>query len=374
MKQLIGLFALLFLFIGCKKDVEQNFTLQKSRLKKSFFETQKTLLERVNVKVENYQDDVNFFNNLPAQFALEDCQMTWKSLYNEFLILSPYRYFSGNLDAGFKQNQNNFDLSSINYEYIDYSVNQPNGGIVSDTINYPTINQVNLISWHQVGGEKNVTLGFHAAEFLLWGEDLSLSAPGMRTNIDYQQINTVNKRRKDFFVETSTLLTSMIKEVKNDAVYKASLLSMNEDEAFAAILKGYMRFIKEDLVNRTLLKPLGSLDAKDELSDFSDNTIENIKSKLKGLRLALDGSELFAVSEESWYFMIDFITDVDEVAAKEIISSLDNAEGLINQINVDFDQALQNPMMREKLKNIAVELNNIHAVLERIVAENTTVG
>lgn len=361
----------LVLFLGCKKEVDQNFTLQKSRLKHSFIETQKTLLERAKSEVDNYQNAVNFFNNLPAPYALVDCQDTWKSLYNEFLILSPYRYFSGNLDAGFEENENYFDLSSINYEYIDYSVNQPNGGLIKDTINFSPINQVNLMSWNQSGGEKNITVGFHALEFLLWGEDLSLTSAGARTNSDYMQTNTENKRRKEYLFDASKLLNSMINNLEIDAKYESNLLSMNEDEAFTEILKGYMRFLKEDLIDKTLSKPLNSLDSKDELSDFSDNTIENIKSKIKGFRLALNGSELFGVSEETWYFMIDFITDVDEDAAKELMASLNLTENLINQINVDFDQALQDPLMRGKLSNMVVELTNIHSILEKVVAEHT---
>lgn len=361
----------LLLFIGCNKDVDQNYTLQKSRLKHSFLGTQKVLIDRAKIEVENYQNDVNFFNNLPSQFALVDCQNSWKALYNEFLILSPYRYFSGNLDAGFEENESYFDLSSINYEYIDYSVNQPNGGIISDTINFPTINQVNLMSWNQVGGDKNVTLGFHAVEFLLWGEDLSLTSPGMRTNVDYQQNSTPNSRRQEYFFDASKLLNSMIMDLKIDEQYEENLLAMNEDEAFTAILKGYMRFLKEDFIDKTLARPLNSLNPKDELSDFSDNTIENIKSKIKGFRLALDGAELFDVSEYSGYFMIDFITEVNESAAKELITSLDMAETLIHQITVDFDQALQNPVMQGKLNSMVVELNNIYSILEKVIAEHT---
>jgi putative iron-regulated protein len=369
MKQLIGLFALLFLFIGCKKETEPNWTLQKSRLKHSFIETQKVVLSRVVSARDMYQDDAKFFNNLPAIFALEDCRVTWKAFYNEFLLLSPYRYYSGGLDAGFEENQNYLDLSGINYSYIDYTVNQPNAGIIKDSINYPEINQVGMLAWNQEGGEKNIALGFHVLEFLLWGEDLSATGPGMRTNNDYSKINTENERRMKYFLDASKYLNKMIGDISLDAKYENNLLAMSEDEALNEILSGYMKFLKDDLIASTLLKPLESQDPKDELSDFSDNTLSNIKSKINGLLYALDGSELFLGSSESWYFMIDFISDVDDESAQEIMASLTKASGLISQINVDFDQAIQNAFSRERLYEVVSELKNVYSILEKIKLE-----
>lgn len=370
---IIASLCLLFIF-GCEKAPAPNWTLQKSRLKHSFVETQRALLTKVKSAGEVYMDDINFFNNLPAQFALEDCQTSWKGWYNEFLLLSPYRYFSGDLDVGFEDNQSFYDLSGINYSYVDYTNAQPNSGIIKDGTNYPTINQVGMISWHQAGGDKNAALGFHVLEFLLWGEDQSFTSAGTRSNNDYLQVGTENERRMKYLVDASDYLQLLINDFDYDSNYENSLLELDEDEAFNIIIDGYMRFIEKDLVEKTILKPLESQNPQDELSDFSDNTTANIKAKVKALRYALDGSDLFSELERTWYFMIDFIDDVDNEAAQDIMTSLDEVDDLLGQINMDFEQAIQDAVMREKLGSIISELTNIHAVLEKIKSDYSAVG
>lgn len=357
---------LTFLLLGCEKKVESNLTLQKSRLKHSFIETQKELLSKAQSSANSYMNKVGFFNNLPAQYALEDCQQTWKEFYNKFLLMSPYRYFSGDLDIGFEENQSYYDISGINYGYIDYTASQPNGGIIMDATNYPVINQVNMISWHQSGGVDNAALGFHVLEFLLWGEDLSLTSPGSRNNNDYLQTSSENERRLKYLVDASSYLDLTIGGLKINSGYKNNVLALDEDDAFKRIIEGFNHFIQEDFIEKTIQTPLDSQDPSDELSDFSDNTLVNIKSKIKALRYALDGSDLFLSSGETWYFMIDFISDVDDESARSVMNSLDTADELLDQINVDFDQAIQNATMREKLNGIITELSNIHSILNKI--------
>ena len=95
---------------------------------------------------------------------------------------------------------------------------------------------------------------------------------------------------------------------------------------------------------------------------------------IQGLSFAIDGSDLFLSTKHSWYFMIDFISDVDSESAQNIMASLDKAKSLVNQINIDFEQALQNALMREKLHDIVSELRNVQSILEKIKAEYSTAG
>ena len=42
-----------------------------------------------------------------------------------------------------------------------------------------------LSVWNQRGGEANVSTGWHAIEFLLWGQDFDPTGPGSRPHTDY---------------------------------------------------------------------------------------------------------------------------------------------------------------------------------------------
>ena len=56
--------------------------------------------------------------------------------------------------------------------YVDYVAGAPEAGIINNTADYPAITPDLLQSLNQSGSEENVSLGYHAIEFLLWGQDL----------------------------------------------------------------------------------------------------------------------------------------------------------------------------------------------------------
>lgn len=47
------------------------------------------------------------------------------------------------------------------------------------------INKKNLLAQNERGGEENIATGWHAIEFLLWGQDLSETGPGNRSFEDF---------------------------------------------------------------------------------------------------------------------------------------------------------------------------------------------
>ncbi len=69
--------------------------------------------------------------------------------------------------------------------YVDYVEGDPRPGIINDPATYPTIDADLLASLNESGGETNISTGWHAIEFLLWGQDLSEDGPGARPVSDY---------------------------------------------------------------------------------------------------------------------------------------------------------------------------------------------
>ena len=54
--------------------------------------------------------------------------------------------------------------------YVDYVEGNPCAGIINDP--EAPITQEHLLALNEQGGEENVSIGYHAIEFLLWGQDL----------------------------------------------------------------------------------------------------------------------------------------------------------------------------------------------------------
>src|SRR5690606_4452929 len=69
--------------------------------------------------------------------------------------------------------------------YVDYGEGMPDVGIINDAASYPTIDAELLSELNEQGGETNIASGYHAIEFLLWGQDLSDDGPGARPWTDY---------------------------------------------------------------------------------------------------------------------------------------------------------------------------------------------
>ena len=53
--------------------------------------------------------------------------------------------------------------------YIDYVEGNLSAGIINDPDTYPVIDAALIESLNEEGGEENVSTGWHAIEFLLWG-------------------------------------------------------------------------------------------------------------------------------------------------------------------------------------------------------------
>ena len=65
--------------------------------------------------------------------------------------------------------------------------------IINVTGEYPTINAELIISLNEEGGEENVTTGWHAIEFLLWGQDLNDDGLGDRPVTDYATADNADR-------------------------------------------------------------------------------------------------------------------------------------------------------------------------------------
>ena len=96
--------------------------------------------------------------------------------------------------------------------YIDYVQGNPNAGIVNNPREFPTIDASLLIFLNEEGGEANISTGWHAIEFLLWGQDLNPDGPGDRPVEDYTT-NANAARRATYLALASDLLVGHLQDV-----------------------------------------------------------------------------------------------------------------------------------------------------------------
>jgi putative iron-regulated protein len=131
------------------------------------------------------------------------------------------------------------------------------------------------------GVEANVATGYHAIEFLLWGQDLNGTGPGAgnRPATDFSLQNCTNgncDRRREYLKVATDLLVEDLQEMvrawgpKGKA--RAALANKSGNEGLATILTGLGSLSYGELAGERMKLGLILHDPEEEHDCFSDNT------------------------------------------------------------------------------------------------------
>ncbi|ALO33749.1 metalloproteinase [Colwellia sp. MT41] len=191
------------------------------------------------------------------------------------------------------------------------------GGIIAakkddGTFKYATIDATTLSNLFEHGEDgRNVTTGYHAIEFLLWGQDLNKEAaqsdskvhdntPGQRPFSDFNtsggctsglgnvMADEICTRRGQYLVTTAELLIKELTRVTEQwepvsgAHYKTFVAG--GDVSLAKILEGMGRLSFGELAGERINVALIENSQEDEHSCFSDNTHRDIFLNAKGVQ------------------------------------------------------------------------------------------
>ena len=142
----------------------------------------------------------------------------------------------------------------------------------------------NLLSnvLHEIGGnEANVATGYHAIEFLLWGQDLNGTSAGSgnRTFQDYSLENCKNKncdRRRAYLRASAELLVDDLIDITNywgkNGKARQDLVGDSEENSLRRILVGMGSLSYGELAGERMKLGLMLNDPEEEHDCFSDNT------------------------------------------------------------------------------------------------------
>ncbi|MFB9140287.1 imelysin family protein [Maritalea porphyrae] len=191
---------------------------------------------------------------------------------------------------------------------------------------------------HEAGGvEANVASGYHAIEFLLWGQDLNGTGPGAgnRPATDFDTENCTGgscDRRGDFLQAASELMIADLEEmVANWAAGGAAreaVTSGDEKAGLATILAGMGSLSYGELAGERMKLGLLVHDPEEEHDCFSDNThyshfydAKGIQNVYLGSYTRVDGSVIAGPS------LAEFIAHIDADLDKELRDKLDATMG-----------------------------------------------
>lgn len=167
------------------------------------------------------------------------------------------------------------------------------------------------------GSEANVATGYHAVEFLLWGQDLNgtNSGAGKRSWTDYasDQCSNGNCGRRAQYLDAATdlLITDLEYMVAQWAAngsdnYRAQLLAEDSEQGLRKMLFGMGSLSLGELAGERMKVALEANSVEDEHDCFSDNTHNSHYYNNQGIANIwfgnyerIDGSELNGPSLQS---------------------------------------------------------------------------
>ncbi len=274
----------------------------------------------------------------PSDATLAAARKAWTAARPAYLVTEAYRFYDGPIEAI----EGEINSWPMNEAFIDYVVGKPDAGIINqnDPISIATL----LIS-NQATDESDVTLGWHAIEFLLWGQDLDPNGPGARPASDYVAGKGHNDRRREYLkVVTDRLVSDLDRLVSawKPGVadnYAARFLALDSREAIGRIMNGMAVLADDELMSQRMAVGLDSGDQEDEHSCFSDTTHQDFVFDMKGIENIWTGK--YPGAEGSG--MRALVERVDPSIAAEVDGLVADATQKIAILGDPWDQVLASP-------------------------------
>jgi putative iron-regulated protein len=219
------------------------------------------------------------------------------------------------------------------------------------------------------GVESNVATGYHAIEFLLWGQDLNGTGPGAgaRPFTDYSTAEHAD-RRAAYLKAASTLLVSDLEEMVGNWTADGAARAALPELGISAILTGMGSLSFGEVAGERMKLGLLLHDPEEEHDCFSDNThvshlndAVGVQNVYLGKYTRTDGSVVEGPS------LSDVIAAKDAALDTEIKALLDDT---IAKMNVMADRAVGGEAYDQQIGEGNAEGNAVvQAAIDGLIAQ-----
>ncbi|WP_306640769.1 imelysin family protein [Sanyastnella coralliicola] len=332
---------------SCKYDADGPFSVDKQAIRDTYAEIVFASYQDAQEAAKALQASINDFVAAPDEDKFEACKQAWLAAREPYGQTEAYRFSNGPIDNE-EGPEGYLNAWPLDEGYIDYVEGAPNSGIIHDLEIYPSLEKSLLQQLNEQGGEENVAIGYHAIEFLLWGQDdpeTSTLKAGDRPHTDYVSAPNA-ERRAEYLVLCADLLVEHLGDMVDTwnpegGEYYQEFMAMDVNLALQQIITGIATLSKSELAGERIFVALDNQNQEDEHSCFSDNTHRDIYLNAQGIANVFQGSYTRPNGDRiEGVGFIDLLAKVDSsltVEAHEITAAaLQNSQ----QIPVPFDHSL----------------------------------
>jgi putative iron-regulated protein len=302
----------------------------------------------------NYEDTANAaramqqaiaaFVKAPSADTQATARKAWLAAREFYGQTEAFRFYGGPIDND-DGPEGRINAWPMDESFVDGVQGKPGSGLINNR--KFAISKKSLSAQNERGGEENIATGWHAIEFLLWGQDLSETGPGNRSFEDFVDGKAPNadRRRQYLTVVTGLLVDDLGTLVKAWAPgarnnYRARF-EQGGRESVRKMLVGLGSLSRGELAGERLEVALNSQDQEDEHSCFSDNTHRDAVTNAMGIQNVwlgeyrrADGSSVKGASLRELVAGKD--AELAERTTRQIAASVAATQG----IQVPFDREI----------------------------------
>ena len=289
---------------------------------------------------ESMDQAIDAFIASPGEDTLAAAKSAWLDARYDYGITEVFRFYGGPIDDEETGTEGLINAWPLDEAYIDYVEGASDVGIVNDPATYPTIDTATITAANEEGGEANISTGWHAIEFLLWGQDLDTEGPGVRPASDYTEAANADRRATYLAVASDLLLTHLQELVDAWAPdadnYRAEFVALDTEEALTNIITGMGELTLGELAGERMTVAYEERSQEDEHSCFSDNTTDDYLANIEGIEAVAQGS----YGSVSGVGIIELVAASDQALADAIEDTIESSKAAAAAIPPPLDQWL----------------------------------
>ena len=363
MKKIILLTFIFITLINYQLKADSDILLNYSNIAEAKYKDALTLAKKMHRSIEQFMKDPNKSN-------FNEVKDSWLEARTVYQQTEVFRFGNPIVDD-WEGKVNAWPLDEGLIDYVDTTNYYPtendfsNFNVIANKklkvegefVDASIIN-TNLLSskLHEIGGnEANVAIGYHAIEFLLWGQDLNgtKSGSGNRSYTDFDLNNCTNDncdRRREYLIAASQLLIEDLRYIHSVWSPKGKArqdLLNDQKNGLKRILIGMGSLSYGELAGERMKLGLMLHDPEEEHDCFSDNThnshyynVVGINNVFLGKYKSIDGKVVTGPSISSLLSEVDY--GLNKKTKKSIKNTLKSMKKIVKSANkgVTYDMLI----------------------------------
>ena len=303
---------------------------------------------------------------------------SWTEARQSYLQTEAFRFYEGPIDfvdpeTGEEGPEGRINAWPMNEAFIDYVQGKADSGVIND----PSfeISVANILENDQVSDEADVTTGWHAIEFLLWGQDFNADGPGERSYEDFVSGKGNNNRRREYLNLVTNQLIDDLTFLETEwqpgsENYRAEFVAQDPQETLGKILTSLATLSAFEMASERMAVSLDSGDQEDEHSCFSDTTYQDFVFNAAGIR-----NVYFAdYGDYQGTGLDELLASIAPELNQQMIAALDQTQTTIGQISTPFDQVLASATGSEERAVVESAIVALEDQAELIVEVGSALG